>query len=140
MIPTTIWILHTSEATVVAMTAHFQVDLFDAIICRHVEWFSLLTDFHYLYGFVLCNFENVEKLGIWFSILHELNDFVNAARVGSDIENFEFLVCELIADSVEVEKLFDISKIYIFSQLSCSFSLQKRRKELGWAFSGRDWA
>lgn len=62
------------------------------MICGHVKWFTLLADLHHLNGFVLSNFENVEQRGLRFTILHKLNNFVDASVVGSDVENFILLI------------------------------------------------
>lgn len=97
MIPTAVWVFDTPEATVVAMAAHLQSNLLDAMICRHVKRFMLLTYFHHLNSFVIGDIEQIQKLRPGLSVEHELNDFVNATVVGADVKDFKLLVGKLIA-------------------------------------------
>lgn len=60
LVPATIRIFHTTEATVVPSIAHRQIDLFDTIVRGHIQWFSRLTYFHYLNRFIRCDLEYVQ--------------------------------------------------------------------------------
>lgn len=72
------------------------------MIRRDVERLRLLTNFHHLNGFVLCNFKNVQELRLRLLVLHELDDFVDAAIVRADVEDFELLISQLIAKPANV--------------------------------------
>lgn len=69
------------------------------MIRRDVERLRLLTNFHHLNGFVLCNFENIQQLRPRLLVLHELDDFVDATVVCADVEDFKLLISQLIAES-----------------------------------------